>query len=322
MAITDGDSSVSSLRRRAEKVQDEATDATNPVRRSEEGGEAEVSEPVQDVAPKSQDDPHNDSNGTDPISYVNSSDDSPTSQSGAAKKHNRNISQAQTFSSVRSRPRTSDGFESSGPGSEGRPPISELASSREDLASPTNDDEIQQQRPREELPPIGSRRRAADGSAFFEHRMSYSSTDSGSSVGSARSPRDILQFVAETCWFYSQNLPTVVVLIPRLALTLALYMAFVGPSTGASLGIANGLGRDGTFFSGRGQLSVYAKVIIWIQIAWGLWRCGVLIASWCVFVRAYCSHTNIVMCQVGFVDAVRDGMRRALWTTLPLGRIL
>lgn len=34
------------------------------------------------------------------------------------------------------------------------------------------------------------------------------------------------QFIAESCWFYSQNLPTVSMLVPRAGLVLALLFTF------------------------------------------------------------------------------------------------
>lgn len=207
-------------------------------------------------------------------------------------KHQRQISQARTVSSAPSKGRFSEGVESSDglALSEGRPPISELASDHEDEIVSAADVKRQQrasedpQRPSETaaaIPFPRTVRRGANGSTFFEHRMSYSSTASSSSVGSSRQEgRNVSQFIAESCWFYSQNMPTIVTLVPRLALTLALYLAFVGPSTGATLGSNNSLGRDGTFFGGHGELSGYAKVIVWLQIAWGLWRSIVLLGSW------------------------------------------
>ncbi|KIO32402.1 hypothetical protein M407DRAFT_214369 [Tulasnella calospora MUT 4182] len=212
---------------------------------------------------------------------------------GNGGKHQRQFSQARTVSSAPSKGRFSEGVESSDgiALSEGRPQISELASDHED-----EEEEIvsalDAKRQRAEdlhratettIPiPRTLAPRGADGSAFFEHRMSYSSTvSSSSSVGSSRfGNRNVFQFIAETCWFYSQNMPTIITLLPRLALTLALYLAFVGPSTGATLGSNNSLGRDGTFFGGHGELSGYAKVIVWLQIAWGLWRSIVLLGSW------------------------------------------
>ncbi|KAG9047410.1 hypothetical protein FS837_002306 [Tulasnella sp. UAMH 9824] len=207
-------------------------------------------------------------------------------------KHQRQFSQARTVSSAPSKGRFSEGVESSDglALSEGRPQISELASDHEDEEEIVSAVDAKRQRaedlhrPTETAIPLPRSRaiRGADGSAFFEHRMSYSSTvSSSSSVGSSRfGGRNALQFLAESCWFYSQNMPTIVTLLPRLALTLALYLAFVGPSTGATLGSNNSLGRDGTFFGGHGELSGYAKVIVWLQIAWGLWRTMVLLGSW------------------------------------------
>ena len=164
--------------------------------------------------------------------------------------------------------------------SEDRPQMSELASSPEIHMTALREPEPAQ-------PHIRPGPKGVEGSAFFEQAHDFtpsrhSRSDSGSSVGSVRKGRDVWQFFAESCWFYSQNLPTIVLLVPRLAMTLALYIAFVGPSTGTTLGSGGGLGRDGTFFGSRGELTGYAQVIMWIQLAWGVWRILVLIASWFV----------------------------------------
>jgi len=97
--------------------------------------------------------------------------------------------------------------------------------------------------------------------------------------------RSYRQLFAESCWFYSQNTPTIVLLLPRLALTLALLMAFSSssPASVASVNLGSGaFGRDNTFFVSGGRLSVYAKVVIWVNLGWGAWRLFVYLVSWYV----------------------------------------
>ncbi|KAG8887848.1 hypothetical protein FRB98_008871 [Tulasnella sp. 332] len=90
---------------------------------------------------------------------------------------------------------------------------------------------------------------------------------------------DLKQFVAESCWMYSQNGPTVVLLLPRMGIALALYLATRSSSSGAA-GVA-GLGRDHTWFNGGGQgLTTYGDLVLWFTMLWGLWRVILLIVSW------------------------------------------
>jgi len=95
--------------------------------------------------------------------------------------------------------------------------------------------------------------------------------------------------LAETCYFYAQNLPTIVTLLPRAGLALALLLSFFSPENlpgGLSLSdvdqsIAR---RDGTFFDkNTGALSAYAKGVLIANAAWAAWRTLVLLFSWYVF---------------------------------------
>ncbi|KAF8465157.1 hypothetical protein DFH94DRAFT_360910 [Russula ochroleuca] len=92
--------------------------------------------------------------------------------------------------------------------------------------------------------------------------------------------------LAETCYFYAQNLPTIVTLLPRAGLALALLLSFFSPENlpgGLTLSdvdqsIAR---RDGTFFDkSTGALTAYAKVVLIANAAWAAWRTLVLLLSW------------------------------------------
>ncbi len=87
------------------------------------------------------------------------------------------------------------------------------------------------------------------------------------------------QGLAETCFFYSQNLPTVGLLLPRAGLSLALLFAF---STASQLFVDSGLPnrRDATFFNTDGTLTNYARGILIANAAWAAWRTLVLFVSW------------------------------------------
>ncbi|KAF8057536.1 hypothetical protein FPV67DRAFT_1677321 [Lyophyllum atratum] len=97
--------------------------------------------------------------------------------------------------------------------------------------------------------------------------------------GESGSLRDGL---AETFWFYSQNLPTVALLLPRAALALALLLAFSTPQIGVVVLADAGIHRrDSTFFrAGDGTLTDYARGILIANAAWTAWRVLVLLTSW------------------------------------------
>lgn len=97
--------------------------------------------------------------------------------------------------------------------------------------------------------------------------------------GESGSLRDGL---AETFWYYSQNLPTVALLLPRAGLSLALLLAFTTPQVGiVALADAGVSRRDATFFRPTdGTLTDYARGVLIANAAWTAWRVLVLWASW------------------------------------------
>lgn len=97
--------------------------------------------------------------------------------------------------------------------------------------------------------------------------------------GTTGSIRDGL---AETFWFYSQNLPTVALLLPRAGLALALLLSFSSAVPGVvALADAGVSRRDGTFFrSSDGTLTNYARGVLIANAAWTAWRVLVLWFSW------------------------------------------
>ncbi|KDQ12604.1 hypothetical protein BOTBODRAFT_56655 [Botryobasidium botryosum FD-172 SS1] len=88
--------------------------------------------------------------------------------------------------------------------------------------------------------------------------------------------------LAETFYFYSQNAPTVGLLLPRAGICVAVLLAFGGSQIeGVVVGNNGGEGRDPTFFrAADGGLSGYAMGILYANAAWAAWRALVLIASW------------------------------------------
>ncbi|PFH52502.1 hypothetical protein AMATHDRAFT_2218 [Amanita thiersii Skay4041] len=89
---------------------------------------------------------------------------------------------------------------------------------------------------------------------------------------------------AETFYFYSQNLPTVALLLPRAGLCLALLFAYSRPLPNAILdsAIARIISRrDGTFFDSQdGSLTGYARGVLIANAVWTAWRIIVLLCSW------------------------------------------
>ncbi|EJD38358.1 hypothetical protein AURDEDRAFT_187758 [Auricularia subglabra TFB-10046 SS5] len=95
--------------------------------------------------------------------------------------------------------------------------------------------------------------------------------------GEESSKRDA---AAETCYFYAQNWPTVVLLLPRAALCLALLLTFSAPSVqGLVLADSGSPFRDPTFFHADGALSAYARGVLIANAAWTAWRTLVVIGS-------------------------------------------
>ena len=95
--------------------------------------------------------------------------------------------------------------------------------------------------------------------------------------GETHSIRDA---IAETCYWYSQNWPTVGLLLPRAGIALALLLTF-GSTQADYLALA-GVGvspRDGTFFRTDGALTDYARGVLIANAAWTAWRVLVLLLS-------------------------------------------
>lgn len=90
--------------------------------------------------------------------------------------------------------------------------------------------------------------------------------------------------IAETCFFYAQNLPTVAILLPRAALSMALLFAFSKPPAYTNSTVSP---RDQTFFRQDGSLTDYARGVLFANAAWTAWRLLVLIASWSVHLIAF-----------------------------------
>ncbi|KAF8172272.1 hypothetical protein BJ912DRAFT_932469 [Pholiota molesta] len=89
------------------------------------------------------------------------------------------------------------------------------------------------------------------------------------------------QGLAETCFFYSQNLATVALLLPRAGLSLALLFAFSSAAPVLPFVVSNNFSnRDGTFFQQDGALTDYARGLLIANAAWTAWRLLVLLVSW------------------------------------------
>ncbi len=134
--------------------------------------------------------------------------------------------------------------------------------------------------------------------------------------------RDVL---AETCYFYAQNLPTIVTLLPRAGLALALLLSFFSPENlpgGLSLSdvdqsIAR---RDGTFFDkNTGALSSYAKGVLIANAAWAAWRTLVLLLSWWVLLDLSQAYDKLISSQGRSLDIQRVRLCGVLWASLALG---
>ena len=94
--------------------------------------------------------------------------------------------------------------------------------------------------------------------------------------------------LAEMCFFYAQNLPTIMTLVPCAGLALALLLSFFSPERlpgGLPLSDIDQsiVRRDGTFFDrSTGALTGYTEGVLIANAAWAAWRVLVLLLSWCV----------------------------------------
>jgi len=131
--------------------------------------------------------------------------------------------------------------------------------------------------------------------------------------------------LAETCYFYAQNLPTIVTLLPRGGLALALLLSFFSPEH-----LPGGLPlsdvdqsitrRDGTFFDkSTGALNGYAKGVLIANAAWAAWRTLVLLLSWYVHFLIQSPNARLISRQGWSLDIQRVWLRGALWAPLTLG---
>ncbi|KAF8497822.1 hypothetical protein F5888DRAFT_1613094, partial [Russula emetica] len=121
---------------------------------------------------------------------------------------------------------------------------------------------------------------------FLQHIRSSAFPYVNSSAVLPSAEGSLRDALAETCYFYAQNLPTIVTLLPRAGLALALLLTFFSPENlpgGLSLSDVDQsiASRDGTFFDkNTGALSAYAKGVLIANAAWAAWRTLVLLLSW------------------------------------------
>ena len=124
-----------------------------------------------------------------------------------------------------------------------------------------------------------------DRSCFLQHIRPSALPYVNSSAVLPSAEGSLRDLLAKTWYFYAQNLPTIVTLLPRIGLALALLLTFFSPKNfpgGLSLSDVDQsiAGRDGTFFN---------KDVLIANAAWAAWRTLVLLLSWCVtFLRFFC----------------------------------
>ncbi|KAI0261410.1 hypothetical protein BGY98DRAFT_1182416, partial [Russula aff. rugulosa BPL654] len=112
---------------------------------------------------------------------------------------------------------------------------------------------------------------------FLQHIRSSAFPYVNSSAVLPSAEGSLRDALAEKCYFYAQNLPTIVTLLPRAGLALALLLSFFNPENFPEYR-AN---RDGTFYDkNTGALSAYAKGVLIANAAWAAWRTLVLLLSW------------------------------------------
>ena len=97
-----------------------------------------------------------------------------------------------------------------------------------------------------------------------------------------------MQCACRDVLIYAQNLPTIIMLLPRTGLALTLSLLFFSPEnlpSGLSLSdIDQSIACcNGTFFNKNMRaLSAYAKGVLIANATWVAWRSLILLSSWCV----------------------------------------
>ena len=103
---------------------------------------------------------------------------------------------------------------------------------------------------------------------FLQHILSSAFQYVNSSVILTSAERSLRDALTETCYFYAQNFPTIVTLLPCAGLALVLLLLFFSPENlpgGLSLSEVDQsiTRRDGTFFDkDAGAMSAYAQGVL------------------------------------------------------------
>ncbi|GAA5849594.1 hypothetical protein JCM9279_007281 [Rhodotorula babjevae] len=82
--------------------------------------------------------------------------------------------------------------------------------------------------------------------------------------------------VQETAGWYRQNWPTVLLLLPRAGITVAVLLLFSTTAYGTSTSTT---ARDSAFFDADGTLSRFSAGVLLANAAWAAWRLGVVVVA-------------------------------------------
>ena len=110
-------------------------------------------------------------------------------------------------------------------------------------------------------------------SFLWRVRFAALSKDSDLSVGGGTS----LDFLLETFSWYRQNYPTVLLLLPRAGLSLAVLLLY-GTTAYGSASMAS-MTRDSAYFGANGVLTGFASGVIMTNLAWAAWRVFLVAAA-------------------------------------------
>ncbi|KDN44383.1 hypothetical protein K437DRAFT_138993 [Tilletiaria anomala UBC 951] len=146
----------------------------------------------------------------------------------------------------------------------------------------------------------------------FLHRIRWSATST--------------DFFIETCWYYSQNWPTIITLIPR-AIICIIVLVLYNPSGTLSSTLSSTPGlmsaRDPFFFdSATDLLSTYASIVLVVYLGWVSWRALVLVVSYfgLLFTMGFSglrhAKLNVILPQ----NVVNFGSSRRFSSSVPLTR--
>ncbi|GAA5979614.1 hypothetical protein JCM11641_007887 [Rhodosporidiobolus odoratus] len=112
----------------------------------------------------------------------------------------------------------------------------------------------------------------------FLWRVRFAPFQPTSALARAAAGSSKMDGVRETLAWYRQNWPTVLLLLPRAGLSVAVLLLYSTTAYGSSA--ASTVSRDSAYFATNGTLSGFATGVLFANSVWAAWRLLVLLVAW------------------------------------------